>query len=322
MAETDFNLVGKRVWVAGHAGMVGSAIVRRLESESIGDLIVATSQELDLRRQADVEQFVGLTRPDVLILAAAKVGGIQANSSAQADFLYDNLMIAGNCLQAARLADVQKTLVLGSSCIYPREAAQPLREDCLLTGPLEPTNEGYAIAKIAALELGKMQRRQYGRDVVSLMPTNLYGYNDNFDRTTSHVLPALLRRFHEAARDGVDQVTIWGTGTPLREFLFVDDLADAAVFALRRYSGEGHLNVGTGVEVSIRELATLIAQTVGWTGELRFDATKPDGTARKLLDVSRLRDLGWTASTQLEEGLQLTYQWYLDNPTTLRGTES
>lgn len=306
-----FDISGARIWVAGHTGMVGSAVVRRLADEPIGDVIVATSSELDLRRQQDTEQFVLDSKPDVAIIAAAKVGGINANRSAQADFLYENLMISANCLRACHLADVRKTILLGSSCIYPGEAHQPISEDDLLTGPLEPTNEGYAIAKIAALEYGRMLRRQYGIDIVSLMPTNLYGPGDNYDLETSHVLPALLRKVHEAKLRNESSITIWGSGRPRREFLHVDDLADALLFTLRNYSGEQHLNVGTGSDISIAELASLIADVVGWKGEVVTDTTMPDGTMRKLLDVSRLKDLGWAPAIELRPGIESTYRDYL-----------
>ncbi len=305
-----YDLAGKRVWVAGHRGLVGSAIVRRLEREPIGELITATSAEVDLRRQDQTEQFVGQFRPDALILAAAKVGGIHANRSAQGEFLYDNLMIAANAIESARRAGVERTVVLGSSCIYPRDAHQPMSEDQLLTGPLEETNEGYAIAKITALELGKMYRRQYGMKVVSLMPTNLYGPNDNFDLKTSHVLPALIRKFHEAKEQGRTQVVLWGTGTPRREFLHVDDLADATIHVLQHYDGEQHLNVGVGEDISIRELAELIASIVGWEGDLTYDTSMPDGTPRKLLDVSRLFATGWRPQIPLTKGIAGTYAWF------------
>jgi GDP-L-fucose synthase len=319
VAEPVFDLDGARVWVAGHRGMVGSAVVRRLADEPLADVITAASGEVDLTRQADTEAFVARTRPDVAIIAAAKVGGIHANRSAQAEFLYDNLMIAANCVDAAHRSGVRKVVILGSSCIYPREAPQPMREEHLLTGPLEPTNEGYAVAKIAGLELAKMYRRQHGLDAISLMPTNLYGTGDNFDLATSHVLPALLRKVHDAKVAGEDHIEVWGTGTPRREFLHVDDLADATVFALRRYAGETHLNVGTGTDVSIRELAETIADVVGWDGELRFDPAMPDGTPRKLLDVSRLRELGWEAATELRAGIDATYRWFLAHHDEARG---
>lgn len=311
MSRPLFDLEAKRVWVAGHRGMVGSAVVRRLAQEPIDELISATSSEVDLRRQSETEGFVNDVKPEVAIIAAAKVGGINANRSAQADFLYENVMIAANCLNACRLAGVEKVVVLGSSCIYPRESPQPIREDYLLTGPLEPTNEGYAIAKIAALELGKMQRRQYGTDVVSLMPTNLYGQGDNYDLETSHVLPALIRKTHEAKVNNAATIEIWGSGKPRREFLHVDDLADATLHATRWYSGEEHLNVGTGEDISILELAELIAEVVGWDGDFVLDASMPDGTPRKLLDVSRLEALGWRASIDLGDGIQQTYQSFL-----------
>lgn len=287
--------------------------MRRLESEPIGELIVATSGEVDLRDPQATHQFVADSKPEVAIIAAARVGGILANATAQGQFLYDNLMIGANSIEAARRAGVDKTVILGSSCIYPRDAAQPMSEDELLTGPLEVTNEGYAIAKIAALELGKMYRRQYGMDVISLMPTNLYGPNDNFDLETAHVFPALMRKIHEAKQAGDGEVVIWGSGLPRREFLHADDLAEATLFALSSYSGEQHLNVGTGVDVTIRELAELLADVAGWTGEFVFDATKPDGTPRKLLDVSRLNRLGWEPSIPLDEGVRITYDWFVSN---------
>jgi GDP-L-fucose synthase len=308
--EQVFDLDGRRVWVAGHRGLAGSAIVRRLEREPIAELITATRDELDLTDQAATDTFVAETKPDVAILAAAKVGGIQANRTRQGEFLYDNLMIAANSVEACRKHGVAKTVVLGSSCIYPREAPQPIPEDALLSGPLEETNEGYAIAKIAALELGKMYRRQYGMDVISLMPTNLYGPGDNFDLETAHVLPALLRKIHEAKQQGAATVPVWGSGRPLREFLYVDDLADAVIFATCCHTGERHLNVGTGEDLSIRKLAELIADIVGWDGTLEFDLSMPDGTPRKLLNVSQLSETGWKAPTPLRSGLERTYEYY------------
>jgi GDP-L-fucose synthase len=306
-----FDLAGKRVWVAGHRGLVGSALMRRLEAEPVAEIVAASSHEVDLRRQDQTERFVLGTRPHAIFLAAAKVGGIGANQSAQGEFLYDNLMIGANVLEAARRAGVSKSVVLGSSCIYPREAPQPIREEALLTGPLEPTNEGYAIAKIAALELAKLYRRQFGMNVVSLMPANLYGPGDNYDPATSHVLAALIGKIHAAKVSRSATVEVWGTGTPRREFLHADDLADAAVFALRAYEGESHLNVGTGQDVTIRELADLIAEVVGWHGDLVFDTDMPDGVPRKLLDVSRLAELGWTARIDLREGLEQAYKLYV-----------
>jgi GDP-L-fucose synthase len=306
-----FDLTGKSVWVSGHQGMVGSAVVRRLEQERIGGLITASSAEVDLRRQDQTEAFVSERRPDIAILAAARVGGIHANRSAQADFLYENLMINVNALHACLLVGVEKVAVLGSSCVYPRDAPQPIRETDLLSGPLEKTNEGYAIAKIAALELGKMYRRQYGLDVISLMPTNLYGLGDNYDLETSHVFPALLRKVHEAKLHGSDTVTIWGTGKPRREFLHADDGADAIVYSLIHYSGEEHLNIGAGTDISILGLAELMAEIIGWEGEFILDAAMPDGTPRKLLDVSKIHELGWSPSIGLREGIARTYRDYL-----------
>jgi GDP-L-fucose synthase len=311
--EPVYDLTGKRVWVAGHRGMVGSAIVRRLADEPIAGLVTASSSEVDLRRQEPTEAFVADRRPDVVVMAAAKVGGIEANRTQQADFLYDNLMIAANVIEASRRNQVERIAILGSSCIYPREASQPLSEDSLLTGPLEPTNEGYAIAKIAALELGKMYRRQHGFDAISLMPTNLYGPNDNYDPVGSHVMAALIRKVHEAKLSGARSVEVWGTGEPRREFLHVDDLADATIVAMRRYAGEEHVNVGCGEDVSIRELAEVICKVVGFDGELAFDTTKPDGMPRKLLDVTRLRELGWEPRISLEEGIADAYAWFVAN---------
>jgi GDP-L-fucose synthase len=300
--------------------LVGSAVVRRLQAESIGELITASYAELDLRRQSDVEHFVERTQPDVLVLAAARVGGIHANRSAQGEFLYDNLMISANCIEACRLAGVARILVLGSSCIYPREAAQPIREDYLMSGPLEPTNEGYAVAKIAALELGKMYHQQYGMSVISLMPTNLYGPGDNFDLDTAHVLPALLRKIHDAKAKGAREVEIWGSGNPRREFMHVDDAADAVVFCLKHVNGPSHINVGVGRDISIHELAELIADVVGWDGTFRYQSEMPDGMPRKLLDVSALSALGWTARIDLADGLNSTYAWFVEHLPLLRGT--
>jgi len=312
-APRIYDLTGKRVWVAGHSGMVGSAIVRRLEDEPIDELIKARSSEIDLTRQEPTARLVAEQRPDVCILAAARVGGIHANRSAQGQFLYENLMIEANVIEACRVHEVEKVVVLGSSCIYPRDAEQPMSEDALLTGPLEETNEGYAIAKIAALELAKMYRRQYGMDCISLMPTNLYGPNDNYDLETSHVLPALLRKIHEAEESGAATVEIWGTGTPRREFLHGDDLADAVMFATESYSDEQHLNVGVGEDISIKELAELTADVVGWQGEFVFNTDMPDGAPRKLLDVSKLTDLGWKPSIGLRDGIAEAHRWFIEH---------
>ncbi|WP_275411583.1 GDP-L-fucose synthase [Shimia biformata] len=305
MTQT-YDLTGKRIWVAGHRGMVGAALVRRLRQEDC-EVIEAGRDVVDLVDQAAVHGWMAAERPDAVILAAARVGGIHANNSAPVDFLYDNLMIEANVIHAAHAADVERLLFLGSSCIYPKLAPQPIPEDSLLTGPLEPTNEWYAIAKIAGIKLVEAHRRQYGRDWISAMPTNLYGPGDNYDLETSHVLPALLRKFHEAKRDNAETVTVWGSGTPLREFLHCDDLADALIFLLRTYSGDTHVNVGSGVEVSIRELAETIAEVVGYEAELVFDATKPDGTPRKLMDSSRLHRMGWNDVRSLRDGLGQTY---------------
>lgn len=303
-----FDLRGKRVWVAGHNGLVGSALVRRLEQEGIGELIAASSQEVDLRSQAATEEFVSRTQPQVVFMAAGTVGGIGANAAGQADFLYDNLMMAANSIESSRKAGAEKFVMFGSSCIYPREAPIPIVEESLMTGPLEPTNEGYAVAKIAALELTKMYRRQHGLDAISLMPTNLYGPNDNFELGSSHVLPALLRKIHEAKVQGADSVEVWGSGRPLREFLHVDDLAEAAMVAVKKYSGERHLNIGYGSDVSIAELARIVAAVVGWEGDFVFDTDRPDGAPRKLMDSDRIRHLGWEPRYGLKDGVCDAYQ--------------
>jgi GDP-L-fucose synthase len=318
-ASTEgYGLSGKRVWVAGHRGMVGSAIVRRLEGEGC-EILTVTRGEVDLRRQEEVEDWMASARPHAVFLAAATVGGILANDTRPAEFLYDNLAIETNILHASRRAKVEKLLFLGSSCIYPRLAPQPMREEALLTGPLEPTNQWYAVAKIAGIKLAEAYRRQYGADFISAMPSNLYGPGDNFDLEASHVVPALIAKAHAAKERGADAVEVWGTGTPRREFLYVDDLADALVFLMRRYSGEEHVNVGTGTDVTIRELAELIAKVVGFQGRMRFDPAKPDGTPRKLLDVSKLTRMGWAATTPLEEGLRRSYRWFLDHQAEARG---
>lgn len=302
-----------RIYVAGHRGLVGSAIVRRLERDGLGGIVTRTRDELDLTDQAAVRAFLESERPEYVFLAAAKVGGIMANSTYPADFIRENLEVQTNVIDSAYRAGVRKLLFLGSSCIYPKLAPQPLKEEYLLTGPLEPTNEPYAVAKIAGIVMAQSYRRQYGFDAISLMPTNLYGPGDNFDLTSSHVLPALIRKIHEAHAAGEPTVTVWGTGTPRREFLHVDDLADAAVFLMERYESDEIVNVGTGTDVSIGELATLIADVVGYTGEIVYDTSKPDGTPRKLLDVSRLTALGWRPSIALREGIESTYRWYVEH---------
>jgi len=307
-----FSLKGRRVFVAGHRGMVGSALVRRLQREGAEILTVGRGQ-VDLRRQAETEAWMLERRPDAVFVAAATVGGIFANDTRPGEFLYDNLMIAGNVIEASRRAGVQKLLFLGSSCIYPRLAPQPMPEEALLTGPLEPTNQWYAVAKIAGLKLCAAYRRQYGADFVSAQPTNLYGPGDTYDLKASHVVPALIAKTHRAKVTGAAEVEIWGTGTPRREFLHVDDLADALVFLMERYSDESHVNIGWGEDVRIRELAELIAEVVGYRGGFRYAAEKPDGTPRKLLDVGRMTALGWTAPTSLDEGLRRTYAWYLEH---------
>ncbi len=300
-----------KIYIAGHRGMVGSAILRKLEREGYTNLIGRTSQELDLRDQAAVSRFFQTEKPEFVFLAAAKVGGILANNTQRGEFIYDNLMIASNIIHAAWQQDVQKLLFLGSSCIYPKLAPQPLQEEFLLSGPLEETNQPYAIAKIAGIELCNAYRAQYGCNFISAMPTNLYGPNDNYDLNTSHVLPALIRKIHEAKHRQAPAVEIWGTGTPRREFLHVDDLADACYFLMRHYNQPDLINIGTGVDLTIRELAELIQQTIGYQGQLQFDAFKPDGTPRKLLDVSRLADLGWQASIALSDGIASTYDSFL-----------
>jgi GDP-L-fucose synthase len=309
-AGAPFALAGKRVWIAGHRGMVGAAILRRLAGEDCEVLSVGRATA-DLRRQAEVEDWMAEARPDAVFLAAATVGGIHANDTRPAEFIYDNLVIETNVIEAARRTGVKKLLMLGSSCIYPRLAEQPMAEDALLTGPLEPTNQWYAVAKIAGIKLCQAYRRQYGMDIISAMPTNLYGPGDNFDLESSHVLPALLRKTHEAKLAGAEEVEIWGSGNPKREFMYVDDCADALVHLMKSYSGESHVNVGTGSDVTIRELAETVAEAVGFTGGFQYDASMPDGTPRKLLDVSRLASLGWRTAVDLREGLRRTYEWYL-----------
>ncbi|HNY92777.1 MAG TPA: GDP-L-fucose synthase [bacterium] len=302
-----------KIYIAGHKGMVGSALVRNLEGKGHRNLLVRSLEELDLLDQAAVFNFMAAEKPEYVFIAAAKVGGILANNTFRAQFIYENLQIQANLIHAAHINRVKKLLFLGSSCIYPKLAPQPIREEHLLTGLLEPTNEPYAIAKIAGIKMCEAYRAQYGSNFFAVMPTNLYGPNDNFDLQTSHVLPALIRRFHEAKAGSQPFVTIWGTGSPRREFLHVDDLADACVFLMNKYDRDEILNIGVGEDLTIRELAELIRDVVGYSGEIRYDTGKPDGTPRKLLDVSRLRATGWRPKIGLKEGIQRTYAWYLDN---------
>lgn len=309
--ERLYSLAGKRIYVAGHSGMVGSALLRRLERSGAAAILTVARDQVDLRRQSKVEDWMRAQRPDAVFLAAARVGGIAANASRPADFLYDNLMIEANVIRAAAETGVEKLLFLGSSCIYPKFASQPIQEDALLTGPLEPTNEWYAIAKIAGLKLCQAYRRQAGLDFISAMPTNLYGPNDNFDLSTSHVLPALIRKAHEAKLAGETDLEVWGSGTPRREFLHVDDLADALVHMMEHYSSDLHLNVGSGEDLSIAALAELVMETVGLDGNLRYDRSRADGTPRKLLATDRLRALGWAPQIELRDGVRSTYNWFL-----------
>ena len=311
MAKTPFDLKGKTVFVAGHRGMVGGALVRRLALEGV-ELLTVGHRELDLRDQAAVSGWFAAKRPQVVFLAAAKVGGIVANNTLRAEFIYDNLIIAANTIHAAHLNGTEKLMFLGSSCIYPKLAPQPLREDSILTGPLEATNEPYAIAKIAGIKMVEAYRSQYGSDFINVMPTNLYGPGDNYHPEYSHVVAALIRRFHEAKLSGVSDVVVWGTGTPRREFLYVDDLADACIHLMKTYSQQELVNIGTGEDISIAEFARVVAKAVGYTGTISFDHSRPDGTPRKLLDVSRLAKLGWRARTTLEDGIGLAYRAYLD----------
>lgn len=314
MADQHYSLRNKRVYVAGHRGMVGQALVRRLSREEC--TIVTTSRnETDLLDPHAVNAFFQKERPDAVFLAAAKVGGIAANNTLRADFLYENMMIAANVIHAAHLAKCEKLLFLGSTCIYPKHAAQPMKEESLLTGPLEPTNEPYAIAKIAGVKLAEAYRDQYGDDFISVMPTNLYGPGDNYHPEHSHVVAALIRRFHEAKERGSTSVTIWGTGTPRREFLYADDMADACVFAMTHYSDRGLLNIGTGEDIAIAEFASLVARIVGFNGEIAYDPTRPDGTPLKRVDIARMTELGWRATTRLEDGLKKAYAAYRDEMT-------
>ena len=310
---------GSRVFVAGHRGLVGSAIVRRLEQLGHGSILSATRDQLDLRDQAAVNYWFRANRPEYVFLVAGTVGGILANSTRPAEFIYDNMMIHATVVHSSHLFSVKKLLYLGSSCIYPRLANQPMKEEELLTAPLEPTNEAYAIAKIAGIKLCQSYRKQYGSDFISAMPTNLYGPNDNFDLTSSHVLPAMIRKFHDAKEEGRDEVTVWGTGSPRREFLHVDDLADACVFLMQHYDESSHLNVGTGEDVAIRELAEMVRRIVHPRATIVWDTTKPDGAPRKLLDVSRLHALGWRHRISLGEGIESTYDWFLTHRAELRG---
>src|SRR5690349_15808141 len=310
MASIPFELKGKTVYVAGHRGMVGSALVRRLARENV-ELLTAASSDLDLRDQAAVFDWFAAKKPQVVFLAAAKVGGIVANNTLRAEFLYDNLAIAANVIHAAHLNACEKLMFLGSSCIYPKFAPQPMREDVMLTGPLEPTNEPYAIAKIAGIKMAEAYRGQYGSDFISVMPTNLYGPGDNYHPEMSHVVAALIRRFHEAKVSGATNVVVWGTGTPRREFLYVDDMADACVYLMKTYSRPELINIGTGDDIAIAECARVVAEIVGYSGEISFDTSRPDGTPRKLLDVSRLNGLGWRATTSLHDGLKRAYAPYL-----------
>lgn len=302
-----------KIYVAGHNGMVGSAIVRALKNHGFSDIIVRSSKELDLTRQNEVENFFTIEKPEYVFLAAAKVGGIYANSTYPAEFIYDNLMIECNVIHASYQNKVRKLLFLGSSCIYPKLSPQPIKEEYLLSGYLEPTNEAYAIAKISGIELCKFYREQYGCDFISVMPTNLYGPNDNFHPENSHVLPALIRKFHEAKINNYDKVVVWGTGKARREFLYVDDLAEACIFLMKEYSGETHLNIGTGMDLEIKELAEIIKNIVNYKGEIVYDFLKPDGTPQKLLDVSKINKIGWKAKTDLLDGITKTYQWYVNN---------
>jgi GDP-L-fucose synthase len=311
MASTPFELKGKTVFVAGHRGMVGAAIVRRLASEDV-DILTAGRAELDLRDQAAVFDWFARKKPQAVFLAAAKVGGIVANNTLRAEFLYDNLAIAANVIHAAHLNRTEKLMFLGSSCIYPKLAPQPLREDCMLTGPLEATNEPYAIAKIAGIKMAEAYRSQYACDFISVMPTNLYGPGDNYHPEYSHVVAALIRRFHEAKLSGAPNVVVWGTGTPRREFLYVDDMADACVHLMKVHSSSDMVNIGTGEDISIADFAKVVARTIGYSGTISYDTSRPDGTPRKLLDVSRLNGLGWRARTLLEEGIALAYRSFLN----------
>lgn len=315
---TEMNKTDK-IYVAGHRGLVGSAIVRNLKAKGYENVIGRTHKELDLTDQNAVRRFFEEERPDVAVLAAAKVGGINANNTTPADFIYENLQIQCNFIKACHDYHVKKLLFLGSTCIYPKMAPQPIPEDALLTGPLEVTNEAYAVAKISGLEMCKFFKRQYGDDFISCMPTNLYGPHDNYDLNGSHVMPAMIRKFHEAKMSCAPAVELWGTGTPLREFLYVDDMADACVFLLEHYSGEQHVNIGTGKEVTIKQLAETVKEVVGYQGDIIWNSAMPDGTPRKLTDVTKLHSLGWTHKVELEEGVKLAYEWFRENVESARG---
>lgn len=315
-SKTEFSLYRRRVWVAGHTGMVGAAILRRLKTEGC-DILTATSTELDLTRQGEVNKWLEIHKPEVVFLAAARVGGILVNSTYPADFIYRNLVIASNVIHAAQIHSVKKLLFMGSSSIYPRNAEQPIKETSLMTGTLEPADESYAIAKIAGLKMCQAFRKQYGCDFITAIPTNIYGPGDNFDDTSGHVIPGLMTRMHLAKLNSQPKVGIWGSGIPRREFIYVDDLADALVFVMQHYSTYEHINIGTGQDISIKELAQKIADVIGYRGELEFDASKPDGAPRKLLESSKLHSLGWRASTPFEKGLDTTYHWYREHDKTL-----
>lgn len=307
-----------KIYVAGHRGLVGSAILRKLEKEGYENLVVRTSKELDLRDKQQVDTFFETEKPEFVFLAAAKVGGIVANNEFPADFIRDNLMIQTNVIDASYRNQVEKLLFLGSTCIYPKLAPQPLKEEYLLTGPLEPTNDAYALAKIAGIKMCQSYNKQYGTNYISAMPTNLYGENDNFDLQSSHVMPALIRKFHEAKLSNQSSVEVWGTGTPKREFLYSDDLADACVYLMNHYNEDEIINIGVGEDVSIKELAETVQRVVGFEGELKFDTTKPDGTPRKLVDTTKINQLGWKADVKLEDGISLAYEWFLNNTETLK----
>ena len=319
VAPRVYKLEGKRVWVAGHRGMVGSALVKHLRARGDCDVVIAPRPGVDLRRQTEVEAFLQREKPHVVLMAAAKVGGIHANEAQPADFIHDNLAIELSVVHASHMAGVERLVFLGSSCIYPKLAEQPIREAALLTGALEPTNEWYAVAKIAGIKLCQAYRKQYGSSFISAMPTNLYGPHDNFDLQSSHVMPALIRKLHDAKVAGSDRVVIWGSGTPRREFMHVDDLASAVVFVAEHYDGAEHINVGVGKDVEIRDLARLIAEVVGYDGRIVHDLTKPDGTPRKLMDSTRLRQLGWRPKISLREGIAATYAWYVKHENEARG---